>query len=417
MIHRLFGSTQGTRAGSANAQADRLAGLGSRLSPRHMTRSAELCVLLARGYFPPDAQSRARDMMSANMDWGQVVDCAMRQEVFPLVYRNLRSLGYERVPSPIFRELEAAYRGNVLRSDLLARELCRLLAVFACAGVRAMPLKGVGLSDFLYGDHALRVSGDLDILVAPEEVSETIAALCRSGYGPTMEDRIPGDVCRLNDMEYQLGRRESKITYTVEVHWALVWGASVDQSFLADLWREAGLRSFLGTSVLGMSPEWELMFLAAHAARHRWRGLKWLADIHDLCSLKAIDWRKLDEKASIFGWHRLLGDALDATAALFGVSLPEQFAARLRPVRAAVYLRPVSPLDPVHAMWYLSRRLDGPLKRFRYVTRHLFRPTLVDRDAIRLPHRLQALHYVIRPFRLLLKFPSWHLQRVLSTWK
>src|SRR6185369_2534580 len=49
---------------------------------------------------------------------------------------------------------------------------------------------------------------------------------------------------------------------------------------------------------------------------------KWLADIHDMCCLREIDWPKVMEKAHAFGWSTLVKATLTACNSLFGTEIP-----------------------------------------------------------------------------------------------
>jgi len=58
-----------------------------------------------------------------------------------------------------------------------------------------------------------------------------------------------------------------------------------------------------------MSPEWELLYLAVHAARHGGKMLKWFVDLDQLCRLGGIDWGKVKVKAKCLGWEDIVGGA------------------------------------------------------------------------------------------------------------
>ena len=60
-----------------------------------------LCLLLARGRLTPDDQFRARELLSSPVDWPRVLERAYAHGVYPLVYSNLRELGFAGVPDAI----------------------------------------------------------------------------------------------------------------------------------------------------------------------------------------------------------------------------------------------------------------------------------------------------------------------------
>ena len=91
---------------------------------------------------------------------------------------------------------------------------------------------------------------------------------------------------------------------------------------LDDLWAEARPQVFWGVEAWTLSPEWELLYLAVHAARHRWQGLKWLVDIHEVCTRAKFDWDTVTDKAHRFGLERALEVSLSVCRALFGTPSP-----------------------------------------------------------------------------------------------
>src|SRR5437773_1182110 len=141
-----------------------------------------LCLLLARGTLPPDLRVQASNLLANPLRWDRLLDRAKEHQVFPLVYRNLRELGFSGVPEPIRAELAAAFRANALRNTFLARELARVLRRLGDVGIPVIPLKGVTLAESLFGDSAFRVCADLDILVPANVITRAIDVVAASGY-------------------------------------------------------------------------------------------------------------------------------------------------------------------------------------------------------------------------------------------
>ena len=57
-----------------------------------------LCLLLARGTFPPATRARALDLLDTPLRWDVVLDRAATHAIFPLLHRNLERLEFHRVP-------------------------------------------------------------------------------------------------------------------------------------------------------------------------------------------------------------------------------------------------------------------------------------------------------------------------------
>ncbi|MDH3446295.1 MAG: nucleotidyltransferase family protein, partial [Deltaproteobacteria bacterium] len=266
----------------------------------------ELILLLARGTVSPPLQERARSLLSKPLDWDGIVNRVAVEEVYPLFYRNLRNLGFDGVPAHGRKRIRDLAKINALQSTLLGEELARLLKILSAAGIPTIPLKGGVLAEALYGDPTLRASADIDILVPRRAVARAFDLMLAGGYESEFGTGFFADLLLQNDIEYALTREDRGFSYLLELHWGVLWGGQNEENITEDLWAEAYSGTMLGAPAYGLSSEWQLLFLAAHAARHQWQGLKWLVDIHELISTSGIDWDRVVEKAGRLGWEELL---------------------------------------------------------------------------------------------------------------
>ena len=200
--------------------------------------------------------------------------------------------------------------------------------------VPVIPLKGMALAESLYGDAGLRVSSDIDLLVPREAVAQAFAVLAQLGYSPAAEETPveDGDIDLLleSNMEYVFVTPENRAC-PVELHWDIAWRWPGNARALADLWADARPRRFRGVEAWALGPEWELLYLAVHAARHRWQGLKWLVDVHEICARDGLDWVRVRDKAARFGLGDVLGITLGACRALFGTPMAAEALAQTPP--------------------------------------------------------------------------------------
>jgi hypothetical protein len=195
---------------------------------------------------------------------------------------------------PILEQLRRLSKINSLRNTLLKEELVRVLKRLAEAGIPTIPLKGVALAHALYGDPSLRACVDLDILVPRNCVAHAYNLLLAAGYASEFAPGFLADVLLRHDIEYALRRDERGFSYLLELHWGVSWGGQFEDGVADDLWANADPTTVFGAPAYALSPEWQILFLAAHAARHQWQGLKWLVDLHELYSASIVDWEKLD---------------------------------------------------------------------------------------------------------------------------
>jgi Uncharacterised nucleotidyltransferase len=369
-------------------------------------------LLLARGRLGTKVEDRARSLLEHGLPWSGILRRAWEQDVFPLLYRNLRRLGFPAVPPEVQTELEAAYRINALRNTLLAEELVRVLTLLHGAGVPVIPLKGVALAEALYGDLTLRFCVDIDILVPRQMVAQSLRLLLANGYRAEFTEQFFADLLLQKDIEYALEREERGNSFMLELHWGLLWGSPFDGDATEELWAEARPKPFGGVPAYALSPEWQLLFLSVHVSRHQWQGLKWLVDIHEVCSQGGIDWPKLGAKARCLGWEDMLRITLSACRSLFSTPIPEEFALPQLPPWVKLFPAPPAPLW--QSFLLPLRLLKRPSDKLRYLLRALLWPTLAERRLLRLPSPLGFLYYPLRPLRLGCKW-GWRL--VQTAWQ
>jgi hypothetical protein len=148
--------------------------------------------------------------------------------------------------------------------------------------------------------------------------------------------------------------------------------------------------------------------LAVHAARHQWGGLKWLGDIHELCSSTAIDWAKVRFEAERVGWEDVVELTLSACQALFDTPIPPLFSRRPLPPWVHLFPDDVRYAAPWRYVMATSRLFTSPLAQWRYLLRVLLVPTAAERRLIRLPSALGILYYPIRLSRVAIR-QGWRL--------
>src|SRR5215831_8155469 len=176
--------------------------------PAHLTPEDQLILWLARGTLPACVQEQILALLATPLRWDMLLERAMAHEVYPLLYRNLRQLGFPGVPAQVGTTLEALYKVNAFRNAQLAEELARVLRLLADADIPTIPLKGMTLAASLYGDPTLRVCADIDILIPHSMVVQAFHLLRASGYNAMSTDRFVVDLLPRSPIEYALVREE-----------------------------------------------------------------------------------------------------------------------------------------------------------------------------------------------------------------
>jgi hypothetical protein len=288
----------------------------------------------------------------------------------------------------------------------LAAELARVLRLLGETGIRVLPLKGVTLAETLYGDPAMRVCSDLDILVPAGDVLRARRLLLAQGYtSPFTEDFFINHQFHTS-ADCSLLAQKGDLSYLLELHWTLLHHSSKDAEAMQDLWSQARPKDFFGVQAYGLTPEWEFLYLAIHAAYHRWQTLKWVADIHDLCVSASIDWQNVKEKAERFDLDLVVGSMLTACSSLYGAPTPADLPAVPLPAGVRLYPNSLTPSEAWNAPLFYPKLLKRHSEKLRWFAQMFFVARLADRRLFHLPAPLDFLYYLLRPLRLTFKW-SW----------
>jgi hypothetical protein len=371
----------------------------------------QLCALLTRWPLSSEAERKSLSLLEQPLAWDRFLDLVRAYEILPLVTANLKRLCFPRVPAAIQSQLEELFRANAVRNLLLADELARVLSRLAEAHVPAIPLKGVALAESLYGDAALRVCADLDLLVAPQHFAAAFDCLISAGYAAEFSSTRLVALTARHGKDLGLMRQDGSSWYPVQLHAGLIWGGRVERAVMQEIWRDARAADFHGAPALALSPEWEFLYLAVHAARHGASQLKWLADIDQLCRRGSLDWQRVREVSRRLKWDRVIGEVLAASRDLLETPVP---AALDVPARRATSPRPAaseSSIQPQRDTLFSLRLLPSTGARFRFACARLFIPTPADLRWLRLPAPLFFLYYGTRPLRLAVNFAKQLLVR------
>jgi hypothetical protein len=195
-------------------------------------------------------------------------------------------------------------------------------------GIQVLVLKGLPLTQALYGDISLRHTSDLDLLVRGEQVSVTRTALTELGYIWPHEELVPGARVEFEtEMALERQDTETGMRHWCDLHWHLVDSPLYQQSIRLDWFWQTATRHPLGEGhVWTLGTEARLLYLCAHAALHHQGGrLLWICDIDRLLRQysSALDWGLFQEKATAYRLPLAVQAVLLRAQEWLGTPLPE----------------------------------------------------------------------------------------------
>jgi hypothetical protein len=354
---------------------------------------AALLIWCLRG-LPPD--------IPCDTDWQALLGIAAENGVLALAHQSLLEM---RAEMPEF--FTDAARESRRRANLLATELEALLHQFAERGIDVLPLKGPALSQALYGDAALRLCKDLDLLVRSNDYLRAEALLIDLGFAAGA----------MNDSE----RRFYRNGILVELHFDIT-SPRIFQFDLEGIWSRSRRGNFRGKPMRVMSDHDLILFLCSHGLSHGFSRLVWILDVaRALDSLPPGGYRQLMRDARSYGLEPWLLIGCEVVRAMFPQQLPEAMdavmgespeeARRARRAAARLFAEGLGGVTNTYARSYLESG-DSAIKRWRYRLSY-FAPTAEDyRWAER--HRInRRLMPMFRPLRLLQKYGPARAWRII----
>lgn len=331
------------------------------------------------------------------IDFEQLFAFGKSHGVENLLYVGLRDLKIN-VPVDIMKKFQTAYEMQIMVEATQALELEVLTDLFEENKIDNLPLKG-SVIRYLYPMPDYRKSGDIDILIHPEDEEKVHDLMLESGY-----ELIERDTVELH-LEYR------KPPYLmVEIHLRLVETDNRAYTFFSNIWDMAA-------PVQGLNYRYEMdkecfyAFIIAHLCKHIHNfgaGIKFIPDIWLL--LKSYEY---DEKK--------LGSILKAA----NIDKFEKWARQL----ANMWMGGVKTDDPtVHALAKFivesgsfgsidmnkkiraSVATDNIISRLKYKIKWLFKGTFLPYNAMRHQYPyigkykfLYPVTWIMRIFRMLTK--------------
>lgn len=259
---------------------------------------------------------------AAGLDWPRVVRLARAHRVYPRVWARYAP----RFPEESAIAMRTLVAENSLRALRNIAHTIELVRGLRAAGIPAIVLKGPLLAHDLYGDVALRVAGDVDILVREADFSAAAAVLAGQGFRPETA-LTPQALNKLRRRQHDLGFTHPEDNSLIELHADIAqphYGFQVD---LEAWWNRRRDRALAGEQLCTLSPEHAYLLSALHAARHRWHRLDLAGDVAAHLQL-GIDRAVIQREAREAWLLRHVDVGEEIAAWLFWEKLPLRYPAR-----------------------------------------------------------------------------------------
>jgi Uncharacterised nucleotidyltransferase len=356
----------------------------------------------------PENLEKIRLLLQKPIRWPALLDCADQHGVTILLWQALSELG-DLMPAREMQRLEQRYRTNVHKSLIFAGELIRIFDCLDALAVEVMPYKGVVLAETIYGDMALRQSGDIDLLIRVRDFPRIREAVRGLGYTPHFPLSPREEEAYLRS-GYEYTFDSPAGPNLLELQWALQPRFYAVDMDMDGLFQRSVQVTIAGRSMKTLSPEDLMLVLSLHAAKHAWGRLIWLCDIARIMSRPNLNWDWIKQQASELGIGRILSVTLLLANRLLGASIPAPVDAPSRDdpatftiaeeIDAGIENGAAFDVESVSYFRLMLRLRERSADQMRFMSRLVFTPGPSEWKAVRLPPALFPLYRVVRLSRL-----------------
>ncbi|MCX5719093.1 MAG: nucleotidyltransferase family protein, partial [Nitrospirae bacterium] len=112
------------------------------------------------------------DILKQGVDWNLVLKAAGRHRILSILYYHLKDSDNAEVPSWIKKEMEKCYHITAYRNLVMYSLLQRILKGCEEKSIAVVLLKGVALTEKIYGNIGIRPMYDIDLLVKKEDLEK-----------------------------------------------------------------------------------------------------------------------------------------------------------------------------------------------------------------------------------------------------
>jgi hypothetical protein len=224
--------------------------------------------------------------------WAHVLDLAIHHRVYPRVAQH----ALDSFPRPEAATLRSRAQKNAQTALRNVARTCEVSSHLAAESVESIVLKGPILARDLYGDFAMRVSGDIDLLVRESDFVKAALALQAAGYRherPLARTALT----RLRRWSHDVAFVHPEDGSLLELHADIAQPHYGYRFNLSEWWTKKRQVQVGSTSLWVLSGEHGYLLAAAHAAKHRWERLDLICDMA-VYRRKPLDWAAVYAEAA-----------------------------------------------------------------------------------------------------------------------
>jgi hypothetical protein len=355
----------------------------------------------------PEKLEQIRALLRSPIRWDSLFDLGEHHGVLPLLYSALASIE-GAVPSEFQLRLKQNFQINVHKAMRLSLELIRIVDHLAAKGVEVLPYKGLALAEAVYGDIALRQTGDIDLLIRARDLARVREAVRELGFTPHEKFSAAEERAYLKS-GYECAFDGAAGRNLLEVQWSILPRFYAVDFDMDGVFAQAVTLPVAGREMKTPGHEDLFLILAVHAAKHVWGRLIWVCDLARIMRKPGLDWSWIAAQARKLGIVRIVRVTMLLAERMLGAEIPQAASEKLTSDYEADALaskilesipRGEFDVESVEYFRLMMRLRERFLDRVRFATRLVFTPGPGEWDVVKLPDALFPLYRVVRVGRL-----------------
>jgi hypothetical protein len=276
-----------------------------------------------------------------------------------LTYHALRPMAFEQfqkstieIPSNVQKMFVAFAQNQAIAHLSNTLEVERLKKLFKENDIKMLPFKGVVYQNDFY-KNGLRESGDIDLLIKPAQLKETIPLLLKDGYQFSLDlknyntEEICKDLLKAKEL-YEFPFNKSN--HHIDLHWDVHYGFlpyEIPKDFILEL--ENNIDQIFWT------------MLNHHGGKEFWLKLKDLVDFAAFTQKyqDELDWEILLSQACAFKMETVLLNGFYLLKNILSMEIPEYMEKKISQIDFSAYVNTLS-------FWNEAKHWSNPIVRFKF---------------------------------------------------
>ncbi len=236
----------------------------------------QLLLLAAQPRLDEASRASLDLLLASSIEWPAFLALTLHHRLAPAVFQSVGA----RLPPEIRAPLHQESTRNAFDALRAATEFERITHAFAASQLSALALKGIVLSQLLYGTPNARHVGDLDLLTTPESLPLQLELLASLGYTRTQPEAplTPRRTRAFTRFWKGFTFDNPQSGFELDLHWRLFNNPAHPANRLL---RDSALThvTVFNTTLPTLNLRDQFLYTAAHGAGESFTYLKALADV------------------------------------------------------------------------------------------------------------------------------------------